>query len=72
MAKSDAEAAKSGMLIRLMELFNVIIQKVALNARTPYVKASFLSESYEEVRKTKPKLIHWIPTGDAFPCRVSY
>jgi glutamyl-tRNA synthetase len=70
MAKSDAEAAETGMLIRLMELFNVRIQKVAMNAKITSVEASFVSESYEEIRQTKPKLIHWIPTDDAFPCRV--
>ena len=70
MAKSDAEAAETGMLIRLMELFNVRIEKVAMNAKITSVEASFVSESYEEVRQTKPKLIHWIPTDDAFPCRV--
>jgi glutamyl-tRNA synthetase len=70
MARNDAENAESGMIIRLMELFNVRIQKVALDAKTPYVEATFVSESYEDVRQTKPKLIHWIPTGDAFPCRV--
>jgi glutamyl-tRNA synthetase len=65
-AKKDADAAKAGKGIRLMELFNVKIESV-----TPdLVEASFASEAYGEARKAKAKLIHWIPEGAEFPCQV--
>ena len=65
-AKKDADAAEAGMVIRLMELFNVKIESV--NAAS--VEASFASEAYEEARKAKAKLIHWIPKGEEYPCSV--
>jgi glutamyl-tRNA synthetase len=65
-AKRDADAAETGKVIRLMELFNVTIESVNADS----VEASFASQAYEEVRKTKAKLIHWIPKGDEFPCQV--
>ena len=65
-AKRDAEAAEVGKVIRLMELFNVKIESVNADS----VEASFASEAYEEARKTKAKLIHWIPKGEEVPCQV--
>ena len=65
-AKKDADNAEVGQVIRLMELFNVKIESV--NAYL--VEASFTSEAYEEARKAKAKLIHWIPKGEEFPCQV--
>ena len=49
-----------------MELFNIKITNKTING----VEASFASESYEEVRKTKVRLIHWIPQGQEVPCQV--
>jgi glutamyl-tRNA synthetase len=65
-AKRDADAAEVGKVIRLMELFNVKIESVHAES----VEASFASEAYEEARKAKAKLIHWIPKGAGFPCQV--
>ena len=65
-AKRDADAAEVGKMIRLMELFNVKIEDVHADS----VEASFVSEAYEEARKAKAKLIHWIPKGAEFPCEV--
>jgi glutamyl-tRNA synthetase len=65
-AKRDADAAEVGKVIRLMELFNVRIESVNADS----VEASFASEAYEEVRKAKAKLIHWIPKGEEVPCQV--
>jgi glutamyl-tRNA synthetase len=65
-AKRDADSAEVGQIIRLMELFNVKIESVNVNL----VEASFDSEAYEEARKAKAKLIHWIPKGEEFPCKV--
>ena len=65
-AKKDAEATKVGKVIRLMELFNVKIE-----SRAPeMVEAAFASEAYEEARKAKARLIHWILEGAEFPCQV--
>ncbi len=65
-AKKDADAAEVGKVIRLMELFNVKIESV----NADLVKASFASEAYEDVRKAKARLIHWIPKGEEYPCSV--
>jgi len=65
-SKKDVDDSKIGNIIRLMELFNIEIESV--NAYS--AQASFISESYEEVRKTKSQLIHWIPVGEDMPCQV--
>jgi glutamyl-tRNA synthetase len=65
-AKRDADAAAVGKVIRLMELFNVKMESVNADS----VEASFASEAYEEARKAKAKLIHWIPKGEEIPCQV--
>jgi glutamyl-tRNA synthetase len=65
-AKKDAEAAEVGKILRLMELFNVKIERVS----TGSVEAVFAGEAYEDARKARAKLIHWIPVGEAVACRV--
>ncbi len=65
-AKRDADAAEPGKMLRFMELFNVKIEKVD----TGWVEAIFTSEGYEDARKAKAKLIHWIRVGAEVPCRV--
>lgn len=66
MAGKDAEGVELGETVRLIELFNVAINR----KRSDSVVASFGSESYEDVRKLKAKLIHWVPLGESIPCRV--
>ncbi len=79
--KKDLAAAEAGKVIRLMELFNVMIVAFKHKERkiigTPQdfsyvtsVEAEFASESYEDVRKSKAQLIHWIPKGEEYPCQV--
>jgi glutamyl-tRNA synthetase len=65
-SKKDAENAEVGVMVRLMELFNVTIEGKTAEG----VVASFASESYEEIRKTKARLIHWIPQGEEVACQV--
>ncbi|MCX8154193.1 MAG: glutamate--tRNA ligase family protein, partial [Candidatus Bathyarchaeota archaeon] len=65
-AKKDADVAKVGEMLRLMELFNVKIESAAANL----LEARFASTAYEEARKAKAKLIHWIPKGEEVPCQV--
>jgi glutamyl-tRNA synthetase len=66
MTKKDAANMENGKVVRLMELFNVKIEAATANS----VEAVFLSESYEDVRKTKAQLIQWIPVGEEYPCSV--
>lgn len=65
-AKRDAVSAEVGKMLRLIELFNVKIESV--NDRM--VETVFGSEAYEDARKYKAKLIHWIPKGAEVPCEV--
>ena len=65
-AKKDADAAEVGKVIRLMELFNVKIE----DTKAYSAEASFASEPYEEARKAKARLIHWILVGEDVPCQV--
>jgi glutamyl-tRNA synthetase len=65
-AKRDAEAAEAGKMLRLMDLFNVKVDLVGVGL----LEAAFVSEMYEDARKAKAKLIHWIPEGGKVPCRV--
>jgi len=65
-SSKDLDASKAGVMIRLMELFNVKVESVNVYA----VQSSFLSESYEDARRVKAQLIHWIPEGQDMPCEV--
>jgi glutamyl-tRNA synthetase len=65
-SKKDIENIEVGKTIRLMELFNIKIEKVD----TKSVESAFVSESYEDVRKVKAQLIHWIPKGQEYPCQI--
>jgi glutamyl-tRNA synthetase len=65
-SKKDAEVIQTNQMMRLMELFNIEI-----NAKTANnITASYISESYEEVRKLKAQLIQWIPMGAEYPAQV--
>ena len=65
-AKKDMENAEAGKTVRLMELFNVKVTQVKLYS----VEAEFASAAYEEARKAKARLIHWIPVNGDVPCQV--
>ncbi len=65
-SKKDEEAMETGDVVRLMELFNVKIESKIGNSQT----ATFVSESYEDVRKIKAPLIQWIPQAEEFPCQI--
>jgi len=64
--KKDFDAVESETVIRLIELFNVKIENKTVNS----VTATFISESYEDVRKIKAQLIQWILKGEELPCQV--
>ena len=75
-ARKDVANMELGKVIRLMELFNIKINEISDSAKEgPYtssgwIDASFVSESYEDVRKIKAQLIQWIPHGQEFPCQI--
>jgi glutamyl-tRNA synthetase len=62
----DVDYAVVRSMIRLMELFNIRVDKANAYAG----EASFISESYEDAKKTKAQLIQWIPVGQDMPCQV--
>jgi glutamyl-tRNA synthetase len=65
-AEKDAENAEAEKVVRLMELFNVRVE----DTKAYSAEASFASEPYEEARKAKARLIHWVLVGGDVPCRV--
>lgn len=65
-SNKDAETFEPEKIIRLIELFNIKIKKVTAENIT----AEFISESYEEIRKIKAKLIQWVPKGAEYQCQI--
>lgn len=65
-AKKDVDHLERGTVIRLMELFNIKLESIEAYS----VEASYVSESYDDVRRTKTQLIHWVPIRDSIPCQV--
>jgi glutamyl-tRNA synthetase len=65
-AKNDVKKMEKGQIIRLMELFNVRIDSLSKNG----VTATFHSQEYEEARKVKAPLIHWLPNTVDGRCQV--
>ena len=65
-SKNDMDISRIGEPLRLMELFNIEIERIH-----PYsAEADFLSGSYEEARNAKAPLIQWVPVGKDMPCEV--
>jgi glutamyl-tRNA synthetase len=56
----------NGSILRLMELFNVKIQ----GATDKELTSIFHSEAYEEAKKLKAPLIHWLPADEGIACEV--
>ena len=65
-SSKDVDGSKIGNIVRLMELFNIRIEKANIYS----AEASFMSDSYDDAKKTKAQLIHWIPVGKDMPCKV--
>jgi len=63
---SDRDLFRKGMVIRLMELFNVKIDKSG--AKT--LEATYHSHGYEEAKELDAPLIHWLPLATGVPCDV--
>jgi len=65
-SRRDFGQMKVGGIVRLMELFNVRIERLEEN----HVLASFHSEHYNEAKRVGAPLIHWLPEGEGLPCKV--
>ena len=65
-AKNDADNAETGKIFRLIGLFNVKIERIS----TDSLEASFFGEAYEEARKKRAKLIHWVSRFGEIACQV--
>jgi glutamyl-tRNA synthetase len=65
-AGKDAEAAEVGVMVRLMELFNVEIDGKFAEG----LSAHFVSEAYQDARDAKARLLQWILADENVPCRV--
>jgi glutamyl-tRNA synthetase len=65
-SRKDVDSSSVGATLRLMDLFNVKIE----NANVYSAQSLFISESYEDARKTKAQLIQWVLIGQDMPCRV--
>ncbi len=65
-SKKDVESLKGERYYPLDGTFHLKIESI----NTYSVEASFVSESYEEARKVKAQLIHWILVGEDMPCQV--
>ena len=63
---SDRKALEQNKVLRLMELFNVEI----LNADRDSCEARLHSETYEDARRLKAPLVHWLPTNDCIMTSV--
>ncbi len=64
-SNKDAEAAQDRTMVRLMELFNVEIEKKDNN-----LSGRFVSEAYQDARDAKARLIQWIATNESVPCNI--
>jgi glutamyl-tRNA synthetase len=76
-SKKDTENMEHGKIFRLIELFNIEITKIDKQATIDSVEpkliainARYLSEAYDDVRKIKVQLIHWIPKGTEFSSEI--
>jgi glutamyl-tRNA synthetase len=65
-SSADMDLFGKGKVIRLMELFNVKIEKSGAKA----IEAVYHSHSYEDAKKLNAPLIHWLPSATGVPCEV--
>ena len=65
-SSTDMDLFGKGKVIRLMELFNVKIEKSV--AKT--IEAIYHSRSHKDAKKLNAPLIHWLPSATGVPCEV--
>jgi glutamyl-tRNA synthetase len=71
--RKDAENIKE--MVRLIECFNIRFSApqlviANLGGGIVSIEAEFASESYEDARKIKAPLVHWVPVGQEYLCEV--
>lgn len=65
-SNDDSKLFKKGKVVRLMELFNVKVEKVGKAG----VATAYHSHGYEDAKKLNAPLIHWLPEGKGISCEV--
>jgi glutamyl-tRNA synthetase len=63
---NDLELFKKGKFVRLMELFNVKVEKAGKKG----VETVYHSQGYEDAKKLNAPLIHWLPSDTSISCGV--
>ncbi len=66
-SKEDLNLLQPGKIIRLMGFVNIKIEEISENN---IVKAIFHSESYDDAKKLKAPLIHYLPTEGNYPAKI--
>ena len=64
--KRDLEKIEENRMVRFMELFNITTE----DSSRGVTEAIFHSEGYEEAKKTRAPLIHWLPKEAKLKCQV--
>jgi glutamyl-tRNA synthetase len=62
----DASLLKKGAIIRLMGLFNILVE----SGDKGVIEAFYHSKGHEEAKKLGAPLIHWVPAETGIPCEV--
>jgi len=65
-ASQDTNLLRKRKVIRLMGLFNILIE----NVQAGVIEASYHSKDHEEAKKLGAPLVHWLPAGTGIPCEV--
>lgn len=65
-SSDDLRLFKKSNVVRLMELFNVKVEKAAKKD----VEAIYHSLRYEDAKRLSAPLIHWLPISAGVPCEV--
>jgi glutamyl-tRNA synthetase len=65
-SRQDAETLKPGGIVRLMEAFNITVEKVSRNL----IEAKFHSLSVEEARRHHAPIIQWVSSKHSLPVEI--
>ncbi len=65
-SRGDSFLLMEGMVVRLMDLFNVQIAQ----SKGEQIEAMFRGDSYSDARKMRARLIHWLLDEGGISCRV--
>ncbi len=62
---SSSEISGSGAMIRLKDLFNIVIESTGSEPQAVHA-----GDSLAEARAVKAQIIQWLPVENAIPCRL--